>query len=88
MSDDENQRSWLAGRRNDVERIVGETCHRAIASVRGMLAEEIRSLSRRVERMHSLLDQLEHLVEAGEDEAGKKKSTPNDGNETTALSGD
>ena len=56
--------SWFAGRRDNVERWVDETCRGAIARARGVVAEEIRGLSRRVERVHELLDQVEQMVDA------------------------
>jgi hypothetical protein len=56
--------TWIAGRRSEVERWVEVTCQRAIIKVRSMLAEEIRGLSKRVDHMHELLDQLEQLVES------------------------
>ena len=55
---------WFSGRRNNVERWVDETCRGAIARARGVVAEEIRGLSRRVERVHELLDQFEQMVDA------------------------
>jgi hypothetical protein len=55
---------WLAGRRNEVERWIEDACQRAVVAGRGALGEEIRTLSRRVERMHALLDQLEHIVDS------------------------
>lgn len=59
--------TWLAGRRSEVERWVDETCQHAISKTRGVLADEIRGLSKRVEMMHELLDQLEHYVDASEE---------------------
>lgn len=56
--------TWIAGRRGEIERWVELTCQRAIIKVRGMLADEIRGLSKRVDHMHELLDQLEQLVES------------------------
>lgn len=55
---------WLSGRRSDFERWVEETCQKAVIRTRGVLAEEIRGLSKRVEQMHDLLDQLERYVES------------------------
>ncbi len=60
---------WFAGRRNNVERWVEETCRGAIAKARGVVAEEIRGLSRRVDRVHELLDQVEQMVDAQETDA-------------------
>lgn len=59
--------TWFAGRRSEVEKWVDETCQSAISKTRGVLADEIRGLSKRVEMMHELLDQLEHYVEASEE---------------------
>lgn len=59
---------WIAGRRGEVERWVEEACQRAVARTRGVVAEEIRALSRRVERMHELLDHLERIVETQKEE--------------------
>lgn len=81
MSEDEKQpkeargrdlASWLSGRKTEVERWVEESCQRAVAGARAVAAEEIRGLSRRVERMHGLLDQLERLVDAPAPSDGAK----------------
>lgn len=60
--------AWLWARRADAERRLEELCQRAVGSMRGVVAEEIRGLSRRVEKMHKALDQLEQLVEMQADE--------------------
>jgi hypothetical protein len=58
----------LADWRAEAERWVEDTCHRAVSRLKSVLVEEIRHLSRRVERMHELLDQLEHMVEKPRDD--------------------
>ncbi len=79
MSHEENRESpaesqdlvgWFAGRRSEVERWVEETSDVAVAKVRGVLANEIHALSKRVEQMHSLLDQLEQIVNVPVDDEG------------------
>ena len=51
----------------DIASWFAETCQRAISKTRGVLADEIRGLSKRVEKMHELLDQLEHYVDDSEE---------------------
>jgi hypothetical protein len=55
--------TWFIGRRSDVERWIEDAVQRSFNSGRAVLADEIRGLSRRVERMHMLLDQLEKMVD-------------------------
>lgn len=54
---------WLGERRADAERKLDEVCQHAIGRLRSVVAEEIRGLSKRVEQMHQVLDQLEQMVE-------------------------
>lgn len=66
--------SRLGERRAEAERWLEEICVRAISRLRVVAAEEIRGLSRRVERMHQALDQLEQRIERqpeGENEGGR-----------------
>lgn len=65
--------AWFVGRKSNVERWVDETCNRAIHKARSVVGEEIRGLSRRVEQMHELLDQLEQIVEAQESASHRKQ---------------
>lgn len=65
--------TWLDERRADAERRLEEICQKAIARLRAVAAEEIRVLSRRVEKMHQALDQLEQRIEKqaeGENDGG------------------
>lgn len=55
--------TWFIGRRSEVERWIEDAVQRSFNSGRAALADEIRALSRRVERMHAALDQLEKMVD-------------------------
>lgn len=68
----ENNSSEIAKRladwRAEAERWVEDTCQRAVTRLKSVVVDEIRHLSRRVERMHELLDQLEQMVESPRNE--------------------
>ncbi len=56
--------AWIVGRRSWVE----EACQGAVTRFRTVLVDEIRTLSRRVERLHDMLDQLEQMVDEVNDD--------------------
>ena len=72
---------WLGERRAEAERKLDEVCQRAIGGFRTVIADEIRGLSRRIEQMHQILDQLKQMVELqkenvkvkGRDERNQRK---------------
>ncbi len=66
--------AWLWERRADAERRLEDLCQRAVGRLRGVVADEIRGLSRRVEKMHKALDQLEQLVESQGEESETEES--------------